>query len=473
MISGVSHSPLNGRLTTMDLTRPRRSYEDAKPQNGSGHWCSSENNSNNARYVNFGSGNANNNNKYNQNVVRPVVALGDYVPAAFVESVWEAYHDCLRGKMRSSEALEYMSKATEDIPRLAKELWNGAYKPTTSTCFLVKYPKLREVFAANFRDRIVHHWICLRLNPLFENRFFMQGNVSFNCRSGFGVDKAVAHVARGIKMVSHDYQREAWVFRGDLCGFFMSIDKDVLWERLERFTIRRYHGEYKQILLEATKRTIYHHPERDCVLNSPAEWWGGLEANKSLFTARGEVGMPIGNLTTQLFANFLMSWFVSYVQFLFRHEEYCFAQFVDDFIIVAQHDSILRAMPKIEKFLEERLRLHVHKDKRYFQPVTRGVSFVGTIIKPGRLYLSNRTRARLTERCYGFRKVLGAEDVTLLDLGRIEQVLNSYLGFCRRRRTYRFRKRLINRLGERFWEYYYVRGHYDSIRLKKKYQLIL
>lgn len=105
--------------------------------------------------------------------------------------------------------------------------------------------------------------------------------------------------------------------------------------------------------------------------------------------------------------------------------------------------------------------------------VYRDVSFVGTIIKPGRLYLSNRTRARLTERCYGFRKVLGAEDVTLLDLGRIEQVLNSYLGFCRRRRTYRFRKRLINRLGERFWEYYYVRGHYDSIRLKKKYQLIL
>lgn len=473
MMNGVLHSPLNGRLTTMGLTRPHCSYEDAKPQNGSNHWCSTENSSNNARNVNFGSGNTNNNNKYNQNAVRPAVALGDYVPEAFVQSVWEAYHDCLKGKMRSSEALEYMRKASEDIPLFAWELWSGNYKPTTSTCFLVRYPKLREVFAANFRDRIVHHWICLRLNPLFEDRFWRQGNVSFNCRSGFGVDKAVAHVACGIKKVSHVYKREAWVFRGDLCGFFMSIDKDVLWERLEKFARRRYHGEYKEILLEATRKTIYHHPERDCVLNSPPEWWGNLEANKSLFTAQGEVGMPIGNLTTQLFANFLMSWFVSYVQFLFRHEEYCFAQFVDDFIIVGQHDTILEMLPKIERFLEERLRLHLHKDKRYFQPVTRGVTFVGTIIKPGRLYLSNRTRARLTERCYGFRRVLGTEDVTLLDLNRIEQVLNSYLGFCRRRRTYRFRKRLVNRLGSRFWGYYYIKGHYDSIRLKKKYQLIL
>lgn len=74
----------------------------------------------------------------------------------------------------------------EDLLDLAREVYERTYRPTTSTCFIVTRPKLREVFAANFRDRIVQHWLCLRLEPLFEARFVEHGNVSFNCRKGFG-----------------------------------------------------------------------------------------------------------------------------------------------------------------------------------------------------------------------------------------------------------------------------------------------
>ena len=134
-MNGVSYNPMNGRLTA---GQKPFSYEVAKPQkDSSNHWSSTENNRNNARNVNFNNGNANNNNKYNGNVVRPVAASQDYdVPEAFVASVWEAYYDCLRGKMRSKQAVEYMEIANEDIPVLAQELWRGTYQPGTSTCFL-------------------------------------------------------------------------------------------------------------------------------------------------------------------------------------------------------------------------------------------------------------------------------------------------------------------------------------------------
>lgn len=139
-MSGVSYNPMNGRLTA---GQKPFSYKDAKPQeDSSNQWSSTENNRNNARNVNFSNGNANNNNKNNGNVVRPVAASQDYdVPEAFVVSVWEAYFDCLRGKMRSKQAVEYMEIADEDIPKLALELWSGTYHPGTSTCFPCTLPQ--------------------------------------------------------------------------------------------------------------------------------------------------------------------------------------------------------------------------------------------------------------------------------------------------------------------------------------------
>lgn len=494
MIGRVLHNPLNGRFTVMDLT-VRHSYEDAKPQKDSNYWSVTENNSNNAWNVNFNNGNVNNNNKYNSNVVRPVAACGGLYDV-FYQSVVYAYKDCLRGKMASVQAVEYMQIAYVDLPCLAWELWTGIYKPTTSTCFLVRYPKLREVFAANFRDRIVHHWVCLRLEPLFEERFIMQGNVSFNCRKGFGTDKCVQHCAEGMREVSDGFTKPAWVFKGDLTGFFMSIDKQLLWYLLERFITRwqkRYEREgwqkiswdilarlrmdampemYWDILLRTVKVIVMHHPERDCVINSPVSMWKGLAPNKSLFGCGDEKGEPIGNLTTQLFANFLMSFFDMYVTYLFRGKNHSYERFVDDWDNKCDDkEFLLQAIPKMEAFLRDKLKLEMHKDKRYFQPVTHGLSFVGTYIKPNRLYLSNRTLARFEERAVGFSRLIDEKDeLTVLDCKRIEQVINSYLGFCKGKETYGKRKEILDGMGAGLFRYFYIRGHYESIRARKKYR---
>lgn len=478
MKNRVFHNPLDGRFTTV-----RRSYEDAEPQNGRS--CS-ENNATNAWNVRASDGNLNNNNNKSSSYRCRAVAATDGF-SEFLGSVREAYRDCLRGKRRSAQAVEYMQYANDDIPVLAREMWSGIYHQGTSTCFLIRYPKLREVFAAGFRDRIVHHWICLRLEPLFEDRFKKHGDVTFNCRKGYGTDKCVRHLAEGSRKVSSNYTKEAWLFKGDISGFFMSIDKILLMNMLDRF-IRRWKARYERegwsrigkampvmywdILMRLTRIVVLHHPENDCVFNTPVNAWKDLAANKSLFN-NGEKGEPIGNLTTQLFANFYMSYFDEYVIHLFRGRNFAYDRFVDDWVVQCDDKRfLLDSIQRQEFFLDWALHLRMHPNKRYVQPVSHGVQFIGAYIKPNRIYLSNRTLARFMERAVGFARLMGKKPLTPIDCFRIEQVINSYLGFCKDKHTYNKRKEIVSRMGMKMYKYFYVRGHYSSIRTKREYRML-
>ena len=441
------------------------------PQQSANYWASTENNRNNAWNVNSNDGNTNGNNKYNSLTVRAAVAYGGFKEA--IKAVYEAYLDCKRGKMSSPYTIAYIEIAVDDLPRLAYEIYTVIYKPTVSICFLVKYPKLREVFAADFRDRIVHHWIIIRLEPLFERRFQQMGNISFNCRKGFGTLAAVKAAEKGMREISENYTRQAWVFKGDLISFFMSIRRDLLWYLLERFIRRHYDGGDKEVLLRTVKTVVYHHPEDDCIINGDPSEWHNLPKNKSMFTIDRNLGGPIGNHTTQQFANFYLSiLFDLWLLFLMRGANFRIIRFVDDFLIICDDKGkILEVVPKLVMIVSH-YGLHIHKNKRYLQPVSHGVLFVGGYIKPRRTYVSSRTIGRFQERVFGFRKQLDEnKKLTYYDLERIEQVINSYLGFCVHHQSYQIRKENIINLGDNFWRYFYVRGHYESIRIRPKYRI--
>ena len=460
---------LNGRHTCERKEITPASNEDAMPQKSANYWASTENNRNNAWNVNSNDGNTNGNNKYNSLTVRAAVAYGGFKEA--IKAVYEAYLDCKRGKMSSPYTIAYIEIAVDDLPRLAYEIYTVIYKPTVSICFLVKYPKLREVFAADFRDRIVHHWIIIRLEPLFERRFQQMGNISFNCRKGFGTLAAVKAAEKGMREVSDNYTRQAWVFKGDLVSFFMSIRRDLLWYLLERLIRRHYDGGDKEVLLRTVKTVVYHHPEDDCIINGDPAEWRNLPKNKSMFTIDRNLGGPIGNHTTQQFANFYLSiLFDLWLLFLMRGANFRIIRFVDDFLIICDDKGkILEVVPKLVMIVSH-YGLHIHKNKRYLQPVNHGVLFVGGYIKPRRTYVSSRTIGRFQDRVFGFRKQLDEnKKLTYYDLERIEQVINSYLGFCVHHQSYQIRKENIINLGDNFWKYFYVRGHYESIRIRPKY----
>lgn len=462
---------LNGRFTCKGGSTANASYEDAIPQKSANYWASTENSRNNAWNVNSNDGNTNGNNKYNSLIVRAAVAYGGFREA--IKAVCKAYLDCKRGKMSSPHTIAYMEIATEDLPKLAYEIYMAIYLPTISICFLVKYPKLREVFAADFRDRIVHHWIIIRLESLFEKRFQQMGNISFNCRRGFGTLAAVKAAEKGMREVSNNYTRQAWVFKGDLVSFFMSIRRNLLWYLLERFIRRHYDGGDKEILLRTVKTIIFHHPEDDCIINGDPKEWQKLPKNKSMFTIDRNLGGPIGNHTTQQFANFYLSiLFDTWLLFLMRGANFRIIRFVDDFLIICDDkDKILQVIPKLVA-VTSIYGIHIHNDKKYLQPVSHGVLFVGGYIKPGRTYVSSRTIGRFQERVSGFRKQLDEnKNLTYYDLERIEQVINSYLGFCVHHQSYQIRKENIISLGNSFWKYFYVKGHYESIRIRPDYRI--
>ena len=441
------------------------------PQQSANYWASTENSHNNAWNVNSNDGNTNGNNKYNSQSVRAAVAYGGFKEA--IKAVYEAYLDCKRGKMSSPYTIAYIEIAVDDLPRLAYEIYTAIYKPTVSICFLVKYPKLREVFAADFRDRIVHHWIIIRLEPLFERRFQQMGNISFNCRKGFGTLAAVKAAEKGMREVSCNYTHQAWVFKGDLVSFFMSIRRNLLWYLLERFIRRHYDGGDKEILLRTVKTIIFHHPEDDCIINGDPKEWQKLPKNKSMFTIDRNLGGPIGNHTTQQFANFYLSiLFDTWLLFLMRGADFRIIRFVDDFLIICDDkNKILQVIPKLVA-VTSIYGIHIHNDKKYLQPVSHGVLFVGGYIKPRRTYVSSRTIGRFQERVFGFRKQLDEnKNLTYYDLERIEQVINSYLGFCVHHQSYQIRKENIINLGDNFWKYFYVKGHYESIRIRPNYRI--
>jgi hypothetical protein len=392
----------------------------------------------------------------------------------FMDSVIYAYYDCLRGKRSSVEAVHYQNIVRHDLPILAKSMWDGTYSPSPSTCFMVHKPKDREVFAANFRDRIVHHWICLRLEPLFEKHIFVpMGNVSFNCRKGFGTTAAVNYIEKNLVRLTNNYQKEVTYFKGDLSGFFMSILKPLLNAKLKTFIEKYYHGDYKSILLNLTQVTVLHHPERNCIINSDAKEWLKLPKNKSLFYSEDR-GMPIGNLTTQLFANFFMSEFDAFVRKYFKEQDYAYARFVDDFIILCRNKKFLKeSIPVLENFLWEELSLTLHKNKRSMQKATRGVLFCGTYLKVKRKYLSNRTVSNFYSRIHGFNEDIKNKEPNMFELEHMVATMNSYLGFCKGLKTFKLRKKIFEQFDkEKFDKYFLIDENLSKVQLKDEYKPI-
>lgn len=451
---------LNGGFTDIGATCV--SYEDAKAHG-------SENSSNNAWIFNFSNGQVNNNNKYNSNYVRAVTAFGGWAP--FLISMFEAFNECMKGKRTSPQAIEYMDIAYYDIELLAFEVYIGVYYPTTSTCFMVLFPKLREVFAAALRDRIIHHWICIRLMPLFEIRCIELGNVSHACRKGYGTSSAIKSVENGMMKISCNGRKEAWLFKGDIVGFFMNIRKDVMWSMLYVLITEEYHGAFKDILLRLTKIVVMHNPEKDCVINSPLSLWQEIEASKSMFYIDDNKGGPIGNLTTQLFAGYYMSFFDEFVEVLFRGKNYSYTRLVDDFTIICDDRRfLLDSIPLMRNFLKKKLFLEMHTDKIYFQPVSHGVKFVGVYIHLYRCHIINRTRGRMINKINGYIDEMRHGNLNEMDVRRIANVLNSYFGFLVHTRSYRIRHDIVTSLPSEFYRYFYIEN-FKVVKIKKKYKL--
>ena len=371
----------------------------------------------------------------------------------------EAYYDCRRSKRRTASAIVYEMNYESNLIALRDRINTRTYQPGKSICFVVTRPRYREVFAASFEDRIVHHYIALRLEPLFELVFSPR---TFNCRKGKGQLYGVKMLEADMKEASNDYTTDCWVMKLDLQGFFMSIDKALLARMIDRFIVQYYQGDDIDDLRYLCQVVILHSPEKNCDRHSPAEFWSHLPANKSLFTNGEGKGVAIGNLFAQLFANFLLNrldWYIEELGIKYH------GRYVDDFYCIHQDKQVLlSAVPKIRAKLAE-LGLSLNPKKFYFQHYTKGVEFTGAVVKPYRTYCCNRVLTNFIAAVRKLNKTRKIDDVTHAVCS-----INSYLGLLRQSNEYGKRREILGMIAQRIYKWIYIKGHYEVVTIKNKYK---
>lgn len=376
------------------------------------------------------------------------------------ETILEAYLDCRKRKRSTIGATEFELNYAHNLVKLMNEVNSRQYKIGKSICFVVRYPRYREVFAGDFRDRVVHHYIALRLEPLFERIFCDR---TYNCRKGKGQLAGVTQLAEDIREESENYTKDAYVMKVDLKGFFMSVIKSKLAKMIDDFIVRNYEGDDKEDLRWLCNLVIMHRPELNCERRSPLWMWNFIPKEKSLFTNGEDRGIAIGNLFAQLFANFLLNtidWKIDAV--CVRHNRY-----VDDISFVSKDkEKLLSIVPMLRTELGK-LGLRLNEKKFYLQHYSKGVQFTGAVIKPDRIYVANHT---INSFAFAVERLGKTTEMGVIDdIKKNIASVNSYLGVMAHYNEYATKRRIMTKLPPKFYEYCYIEGHFDVVKLKYKY----
>ncbi len=298
------------------------------------------------------------------------------------EKLAGAWIDCRRHKRTSASAIAFEAHLEHNLCDLHDELASGAYAPGRSVCFVVTHPRPREVWAAEFRDRIVHHLLYNHIAPRFHAAFTAD---SCACIPGRGTLYGARRLEHQVRSVTANWSRPAYYLKADLANFFVSIDKHVLLAQLQRRVTEPW-------WLALATTILMHDPRGDVDVRGTRRELALVPPHKSLFNAPDDHGLPIGNLSSQFFANVLLDDLDQFVKHQLRAPHY--VRYVDDFVLLHESAQWLNtALQRIGAFLPERLHVQLNPRKTILQPVARGIDFVGHVIKPW-----HRTTRRKTLR---------------------------------------------------------------------------
>lgn len=358
-----------------------------------------------------------------------------------------AYLQARRGGKRGTfDEHKFEMYDIENLLRLRDAILSKTYNPSRGTAHIIHNPVIREIFAAAFWDRVVHHFIYNMVYDWWDKHFIYD---SYSCREGKGTLFGAKRLAHHIQAVTKNYTREAYVIKLDIQGYFMSLPRQKLYERAiwgldQQF--KDHKGKMYELLKFLWAQTIFDDPCRGVKKKGWPNDWKDLPDSKSLFKQKSGVGIVIGNLTSQLLSNIYLDQLDRYVTKVLGWKHY--GRYVDDFYIVVTEEEKERAIADIaliESFLKG-LGLTLHPHKQYIQPVSRGVSFLGIVVYPGRMHPGRRVIKNARKAfCEVAQEVRDVESVV------------SYLGHMRHTSSRKIISELFKESGldsERFAEYY-------------------
>jgi len=373
----------------------------------------SENSSANAynRNMNYNNENVNrnNNNKSNLFSVRCLQpckgGYGQPYSSLFAE-LHNAYMDARKHKRNTINQLKFERNLETELLSLCHEIETRTYEIKQRICFINETPIKREIIAADFRDRVVHHFIYNRIYAIFDRLFIYD---SYSCRVGKGTLFGVKRVHKFIKSPNE------WVLRLDVKGFFMAIDRKILFDLL--IDGLRKNNKICELTEFLLYKVVFNEPLKNARFKSPASAWDDLPKDKSLKFSAPNCGLPIGNLTSQIFANVYLN---PLDQFIKRDLKIkCYGRYVDDLVLIHSDKQILlNAISKIRDFMQHRLRLTLHPKKIKLQRASKGFAFLGAYIYPKSVVAGKRIVNNFRQ-CV-FNPVSNSE--------KQNHIVNSYLG---------------------------------------------
>ena len=343
---------------------------------------------------------------------------GQFVPANGLQvstfsyrNIYRCYLACRRNKRNTINALKFEINAEENIFKLEQELKAKTYLPSRSILFAARKPKLREIFAADFRDRVVHHVLVDQLEKIWEPVFIHD---SYACRKNKGTHKAVVRLQSFLRKITKNGNVQAYYLQLDIKDFFTSINKELLFSLIQ--------NRIKDLdILWLAKIIIFWDCTRSYVARGSRQLFSNIPSNKSLFGKRNERGLPIGNLTSQFFANIYLGMLDQFVKHTLKAHYYL--RYVDDFVILSRDkDELKMFRDKIESFLTESLFLQLHPKRRKLAPVSYGIDFLGYIVRQNYILVRKRVINNLKQKIQEYKMAHSH------DIEKFKAMLASYLG---------------------------------------------
>jgi len=213
-----------------------------------------------------------------------------------------AYYDARKHKRNTQNQLEFELDYDVKLIELAEQIYHRTYQPKPSVVFMVNKPVKREIFAADFSDRVVHHLIYRAIYGDIEKCFI---NDSYSCRKNKGSLYGIKRATKFIRSATDNYQKQAFILKLDIQGYFMHIKHEVIYQKVLKILDKNktYNGLSFELIDYLLQKTIFNEVTQNCTLKGSKKDWHGLPKDKSLFGNAKGVGLPIGNLTSQMFGN--------------------------------------------------------------------------------------------------------------------------------------------------------------------------
>lgn len=298
-----------------------------------------------------------------------------------IENLLEAWKEFIRGKRNKPYVQEFSLKLMNNLFALHEDLNSGNYRHGGYHAFNISDPKPRNIHKASVRDRLLHHAIYRMLYPFFDKIFISD---SFSCRLGKGTHKALNRFRSFAYKASKNDTKTCWILKCDIRKFFASIDHQTLLNILSSYIPdKRITDLLKEIV--------------------------------GSFSTKLGVGLPLGNLTSQLFVNIYMNEFDQFVKHKLKVKYY--VRYADDFVFLSDDKNLLESLTsRIAHFLGENLKLQLHPDKVFIKTLSSGIDFLGWVNFSDHWVLRTTTKRRMIKRI--------KESSTLA-------TINSYLGLLK------------------------------------------